>query len=256
MQLTLDHWVSADKRSFLSKKELIIKALGGSTGMLDGVTEDNKEDIFYELLFCLSVPQNRASKAEQLVENLRNRNFYSKDLTLKEVEAATKGFVRFDYTKHRLITAKEMFLVGSFWSDLQGFDMAYTLSVTEDKFKVLLKARRYLVKLVYGMAEKLASQFVRNIGMRDPKVSGLAILDTHVIKGMDLRGLIPDEHFSMPERHLTGKQKGLHVGKIDLTKSHYYAIEEVMKEYADQVGITIESLDLLLWSQKTGYVFK
>jgi len=31
---------------------------------------------------------------------------------------------------------------------------------------------------------------------------------------------------------------------------------EKMKDYAEMVGISLDELDLLLWSQKTGYVFK
>jgi len=41
-----------------------------------------------------------------------------------------------------------------------------------------------------------------------------------------------------------------------LTNATYCDIEDTMKVYAEQVDIGIDELDLLLWSQKTGYVFK
>ena len=81
------------------------------------------------------------------------------------------------------------------------------------------------------MGMKEAGHFLRNIGM-----SGLAILDVHIINGLRKRKLIP------PEK--------------TLTNSSYCDIEDTMKDYAEQVGISLDELDLLLWSQKTGFVFK
>ena len=101
-----------------------------------------------------------------------------------------------------------------------------------DKEIILQRTRRILIKIVSGMGMKLSGHFMRNVGM-----PGLAILDVHVIDGLKKRGVIDLE-------------------KLGPSQAEYLQIEEKMKGYAKQVGITLDELDLLLWSQKTGYVFK
>ncbi len=234
--ISLDHWVEADSRSFERKKFDIEGALRGETGIIDGVTEDNKEDIFYMLMFCLCVPQSRAIKAEEAIEVLRSRDFYTNSLPLSDVVAILTGKVRFHPTKaQRLIDARSMFFCSNkrFWEDLKRkYEICSEYTDNAVLALVLARTRKYLIHSVNGMGMKLASHFMRNIGM-----PGLAILDVHVIDGLKKRGVVDIE-------------------KIGSKTSEYLDVERKMKEYAKQVGISLEELDLLLWSQKTGYVFK
>jgi len=231
--LTLDHWLAADRRVFNTKKQRIQGALKGDTGIINGVTEENKEDIFYMLMFCLCVPQSKAVMAEEAIEILRKQDYYNCDLSLDEVIKILKGRVRFQSTKtKRLIEAKRMFFETDFWKALetryQEYDIPLNLTIDMD----LQDIRNFLIKRINGMGMKLASHFMRNIGM-----NGLAILDVHVIDGLKKRGVIDIE-------------------KLGPSQAEYLQIEEKMKIYAGEVGITLDELDLLLWSQKTGYVFK
>lgn len=231
--LTLDHWLSADRRVFNTKKKYIEGALKGETGIIDGVTEAHKEDIFYMLMFCLCVPQSKAIKAEEAIEVLRKQDFYSQDLSLAQVVKILTGLVRFHPTKaKRLIEAKKTWFNTSFWLGLES-RYHYFKSANDEKKEIALQAtRRSLIKTINGMGMKLASHFMRNIGM-----PGLAILDVHVIDGLKKRGVID-------------------IDKLGPSQAEYLSIEQKMKDYAAQVGITLDQLDLLLWSQKTGYVFK
>jgi thermostable 8-oxoguanine DNA glycosylase len=229
--LTLDNWIAADKRIFQTKKKYIHEALHGSTGIIDGVKEDNKEKIFYMLMFCLCVPQSKAIKAEEAIERLRKLNFYQDPLSLHVVVGCLQRLVRFQETKgQRLIDAKKMFLETDFWSNLERRYLHYISA--SDQQVCLFESRKYLIKTINGFGPKLASHFLRNVGM-----AGLAILDVHIIDGLKKRGIIDIE-------------------KLSASESQYLEIEQKMKDYAQLVGLTLDELDLLLWSQKTGYVFK
>lgn len=246
--ITIDNWVKSDRRNYRIKKSKIKDALEGATGILDGVTQKNKEDIFYMFLFCLCVPQSKAIKAEEAIDLLRKKHYYHYDLKRAEILEILKGRVRFHSTKsQRLIDAKKQFFssdtcasvknVGgkmSFWSALKNFYFQYTTSETDgERLKVLESARKWLVKNVNGMGMKLSSHFLRNIGM-----PGLAILDVHIIAGLQKRELVTEDDVK------------------PLTNSQYEVVSDIMKKYADKVGITIDELDMLFWSQRTGYVFK
>lgn len=231
--LTLDHWVSADMRVFRTKEKHIHGALKGDTGMISGVTEDHKEDIFYMLMFCLCVPQSKAIKAEEAIDLLREEDFYNKTLTLPAVTKILTGLVRFQSTKaKRLLEAKVSF--SDFWAILLTQYASFKFMHNDEAHieSDLQRTRKVLIGIVNGMGMKLASHFMRNVGM-----GGLAILDVHVISGLKKRGVID-------------------IDKLGPSQAEYLEIEQKMKDYADQVGITLDELDLLLWSQKTGYVFK
>lgn len=235
MQITHQDWIDSDRRNYRLKKDRIDAALQGSTGMISGVTESNKEDIFYMLIFCLCVPQSKAIKAEEAVDILRKKDFYHKDLPRSVVSEALAKRVRFyiNKTDSLMRACRQFCKEEQLWTYLQTIYAQYqALKGEEDRLYVLKSARVELSKLIHGFGTKLSSHFLRNIGM-----SGLAILDVHIIDGMQKRGLIPS-------------------GKLDLTTEQYYGIERIMRNYAEQVGIHIDALDLLLWSQKTGYVFK
>ncbi|MHA2279400.1 MAG: 8-oxoguanine DNA glycosylase [Promethearchaeota archaeon] len=231
--LTLNHWVAADQRVFRTKKKYIRGALRGDTGIIDGVIEEHKEDIFYMLMFCLCVPQSRAIKAEEAIEELRAKSFYTQPLSTSQITQILSRHVRFHPTKSkRLSEAKEIFLKTSFWEELRARYELFCAANDEKREIILQGTRRVLMKAVNGMGMKLASHFMRNVGM-----NGLAILDVHVIDGLNKRGVIDIE-------------------KLSPAQAEYLDIEQKMKDYAEQVGIFLDELDLLLWSQKTGYVFK
>jgi N-glycosylase/DNA lyase len=231
--LTLDHWIAADRRVFKRKKSDIESALKGDTGIVDGVTEENREDIFYMLMFCLCVPQSKAIKAEEAIEILRARKFYHESLSLAQIIKILTGKVRFQSVKAaRLVRAKATFKETDFWEELSSRYLFYSTISDDAKESALHSVRNFLMDRISGMGMKLSSHFMRNIGM-----GGLAILDVHIMSGLKKRGVIWND-------------------KLGPAINEYLEIEQKMKDYAEAVGISLDQLDLLLWSQKTGYVFK
>ena len=100
-------------------------------------------------------------------------------------------------------------------------------------FKDPLKAREWLVENINGFGMKEPSHFLRNIGYS----FDLAILDVHVIKNLYEYGFIN----AIPKT---------------LTKKLYLEIEQRMRSFARRLGMSLQELDLLLWSEETGIIFK
>ncbi|RLG99903.1 N-glycosylase [Candidatus Bathyarchaeota archaeon] len=93
------------------------------------------------------------------------------------------------------------------------------------------KLREWLVKNIKGIGYKEASHFLRNIGYTD-----LAIIDFHIINILTKHGLI--------EKPRT------------LTKTKYLEIENLLREVAGKLNLSLAELDLYLWYMETGKVLK
>ena len=90
----------------------------------------------------------------------------------------------------------------------------------------------WLVETVNGLGWKEASHFLRNIGYRN-----LGILDRHILKNLRYHGVL----FRIPET---------------LTLKRYRLIEKKFQRFAEEIGISLNELDLLFWSRETGSILK
>jgi len=180
------------------------------------------EIIFAELAFCLCTPQSKATTCWNAVQALvKNNLLYSGE---KEQIKPFLNAVRFNENKSNyIIEARKMF------SDGNKLNVKKLFESSEDPFKL----RVWLAENVNGMGMKEASHFLRNIGIGN----GLAILDVHILKNLKRYGVIGD----LPK---------------NLSKKKYLEIENKMIKFAEDVGIPIGELDLLLWSEETGFLFK
>jgi N-glycosylase/DNA lyase len=85
---------------------------------------------------------------------------------------------------------------------------------------------------IKGLGYKEASHFLRNIGF-----PGYAILDKHILNSLLEMGVISKR--MRPS-----------------TAAGYLAIEKRLEQFAGELGIDMDHLDLLLWSRKTGEILK
>jgi N-glycosylase/DNA lyase len=85
---------------------------------------------------------------------------------------------------------------------------------------------------IKGIGYKEASHYLRNIGYL-----GYAILDKHILNTLHEVGLIDSP-------------------KPPTTKKKYLAVEQQMRNFAAELRINFDELDLLLWSNKTGEILK
>jgi N-glycosylase/DNA lyase len=186
------------------------------------VLSENDERIFAELAFCLCTPQSKATISWNAIESLIRNNL----LLTGDVETIRPflNAVRFCETKVKYIVDARNF-----------FTENGKLNIKQKilSFKDPLKAREWLVENINGFGMKEASHFLRNIGYS----FDLAILDVHVIKNLYEYGFIN----AIPKT---------------LTKKLYLEIEQRMRSFARRIGIDLQELDLLLWSEETGIIFK
>lgn len=175
-------------------------------------------EYFYELVYCLLTPQSSAVNAGKVVEKLRARRFFERELEPAKFLFQKDSYIRFHNTKGRhLKEAKHRF--------------PEILTVLCDGGSST-ELRAWLVKNVKGLGWKEASHFLRNIGHRD-----LAILDRHILKNLKKHNVIR----SLPQ---------------SLTQKRYLTIEQKFAVFSNSVGIAMDELDLLFWSRETGEILK
>ncbi len=185
------------------------------------VWKSSEENLFAELCFCLCTPQTKARTCDAFIKKVEeNRLLYNG--TEKEIRRYMKG-VRFCENKVGYIIEARKF----FREDRK--------MKIKDKIKEHCpeEAREWLVKNVKGLGMKESSHFLRNIGLG----FDLAILDRHILKNLKKNGIIKD----IPNC---------------LTKKRYMEIEEKMRNFSKEIGISMGKLDLLFWSKETGEIFK
>ena len=109
-----------------------------------------------------------------------------------------------------------------------GFLLKSLVSSFEDR----VERREFFAKNpgIKGLGYMQASHFLRNLGF-----SGYAILDRNNLASLSELGVIGET-------------------KYPLTKKRYLETENLMAEAAHELGISLDELDLLLWSRKRKYV--
>jgi N-glycosylase/DNA lyase len=179
------------------------------------------EDIFAELCFCILTPQSKAVYCDKAVQELK-RTWLLFNGCLYAIKSKLKG-VRFPNNKAAyLVAVREFFRKG------RTIDIKSKLDT-----KNILTTRDWLVKNVKGLGYKEASHFLRNIGLG----KDLAILDVHILKNL---------------------KKYRIIGKIpaSISRKTYLNIEARMRDFSRKINIPMEELDLLFWSNQTGFIFK
>ncbi|MBW3011676.1 N-glycosylase/DNA lyase, partial [Candidatus Woesearchaeota archaeon] len=181
---------------------------------LDDFSKVKKKDYFYELCFCILVPQSKAKNGLYVEHWLRKNDFMNKNVNPLPV---LKQRIRFHNNKTKyLIEAKQR------WEDIE----KHIMSEKDEKH-----LRMWLFNNVMGLGMKEASHFLRNIGKRN-----IAILDRHILKNLQALGVIDEVQ--------------------TLTTKRYLEIEKNFENFANQICVPMDELDLLFWSKETGEIVK
>jgi N-glycosylase/DNA lyase len=205
-----------------SKYELRKREIRSRLSEFSRIMEESDERVFAELAFCICTPQSKATLCWKAIESLvKNGLLYNGS---SEQIKPFLNAVRFNDHKSRYIVAAR-----EFFTDGSGISIKRRILSLGKPFEM----RDWLIENVKGLGPKEASHFLRNIGLG----SSLAILDSHILKNLVKYGVIDE----FPK---------------SLTHSRYYEIEEKMRDFASRTGIPMDELDLLLWSEETGIIFK
>lgn len=202
----------------LKKKEIVSRLREFERCWID----KTDEEIFIELSFCILTPQSRAKFCWDAITSLKKENLLLKGNVARIREKL--HCVRFHNKKAQYVVDARRLFMGN-----DGISIKALL----DKFSDVYERREWLVKNIKGLGYKEASHFLRNIGFG----KDIAILDRHILKNLNLLGVIKEIPESM------GRKK-------------YLGIEKNMAEFAKEIDIPLAHLDLLLWYKETGEIFK
>ena len=178
--------------------------------------------LFEELVFCIFTAAASARMGLRSVEQIRPRLMTG---TRRQLQTALRHAHRWPRARGQLVYDTREYLIGHC-----GLRLRELLSAMQDPFE-----RRDFFAAnpgVRGLGYKEASHFLRNIGFK-----GYAILDKHVLGRLAELGVLESQ-------------------KPPSTRKRYLAAEASMKEFAREVGIDFDELDLLLWYTKTGEILK
>ena len=180
--------------------------------------------LWEEMVFCIFTAGASAKMGLRAVEAVRPL------LKAGRRKAMTRALVRAG--AHRFPNARPEYIVITRGYLQRSFSMR--LRERLESFSDASERRDWLAQdpRIKGLGYKEASHFLRNIGFK-----GYGILDKHVIRCLAEMGVTKS-------------------AKPPISRKNYLETEERMREFADQVGIDFDELDLVLWSLKTGEVLK
>ncbi len=181
-------------------------------------SEVPRERYFYELCFCICTPQSKAASAMLVQNKLMQIDFLNQDIAPVDIIAAPQNYIRFHNQK-----AMNLCRIKTQWNEISG--------LLDSNFTNVEK-RNWLAQNIRGIGFKESSHFLRNIGYRN-----LAILDRHILRNLVGCGLFEA------------------IPKIG-TSAQYFVVEKEFADFAADVKISMDELDLLFWSNMTGCIIK
>ncbi|MHB8843918.1 MAG: N-glycosylase/DNA lyase [Nitrospirota bacterium] len=207
------------RKDYRAKKRTIERRLAEFRAVYDR----GDEAIFEELCFCILTAGSSARMGMRTIAALRDILMTGSEQQLQERAHAHR--VRFWRLRPSYIHRTREHL-----KELCGLRLRELL----DSFDDPIARRDFLAKnrAIKGLGYKETSHFLRNIGFR-----GYAILDKHIVNSLREMGVI------------SGRLR-------PTTRKGYLAIEKKLARFADELGIDMDHLDLLLWSRKTGEILK
>ncbi len=207
------------KTDYRTKRPLIVKRLAEfrRAGM-----QGNRK-IFEELCYCIVTAGSSAKMGMRTITVL-------KDIIHSAGERELQERARAHNVRFWRLRPSYIFQTREYLRDVCGMKLRTLLESFESP-----SARRDFFaqnKSIKGLGYKEASHFLRNVGY-----SGYAILDIHILNSLREMGVIN------PRMRSSGREG-------------YLTIEKKLKRFADEIGIDMDHLDLLLWSRKTGEILK
>jgi N-glycosylase/DNA lyase len=207
------------KQAYIQKKGSIRARLNDFKKIIRDA-DDNR--IFEELVFCICTAGASAKMGLKSVEAMRSILHHG---NLKQLRRRLRGVHRFPNNRPVYIIHTREYLKNEY---------RFNIKDLIESFKDPIERRDFFAKNknIKGIGYKESSHFLRNIGF-----SGYAILDKHILTTLYELRIIKSP-------------------KPPVTRDKYLEIEDKLKEFADNIGIHIDELDLLLWSEKTGEILK
>jgi len=180
--------------------------------------------LWEELVYCIFTAGASAQMGLRAIETLRPllHSGAREEMTRSLVKA---GAHRYPNARPAYVVVTRDYLQDSFSMRLR--DRLKGLRDPQERRDWLAREPR-----IKGLGYKEASHFLRNVGFK-----GYAILDKHISRCLNEVGVV--ESPQPPS-----------------SRQRYLETEERMQQFAREVQIDFDELDLVLWSMKTGEVLK
>ena len=203
-----------------AKKKSAIKSRLNEFIRIGEEADDNQ--LFEELSFCICTAGASAKMGLKSVEAMRD---ILPTGSLKRLQNRLDGVHRFPNARPAYIVHTREYLKN---------EHNFKIKDLLESFNDPIERRDFLAKNknIKGIGYKEASHFLRNIGF-----SGYTILDKHILNTLCELKIIENP-------------------KPPTTRDKYLETEEKLKVFSSNLGIHIDELDLLLWSEKTGEILK
>lgn len=178
--------------------------------------------LWEELVYCIFTAGASARMGLKSVEAVRPL------LERGSHDELTEALVK----NHRYPRARSGYIVVT--RDYLEEDCGMRLRERLESFSDPFERRDWLARerRVKGLGYKEASHYLRNVGFR-----GYAILDKHILRSLAELGVIESP---VPPS----------------TRNKYLATEAALRNFAREIRINFDELDLVLWSMKTGEILK
>ena len=178
--------------------------------------------LWEEMVFCIFTAGASARMGLGSVEAVRHLLGRG---THEELAAALQSRHRYPNSRSGYIVVTREYLEG---------DCRMCLRERLEGFGDPVERRDWLAreKGIKGLGYKESSHFLRNVGLR-----GYAILDKHILRCLSEVGVLASP-------------------QPPATRARYLATEARLRDFAREVRVDFDELDLVLWSLKTGEILK
>lgn len=213
-------------KSHFRKNEEAINSRLKSFEDLQEASETRK---FQELIFVLLTSQSSAKKCWEASVQLKEENLLEHGDKDVIAEVLAEHGVQYEINKAGYIVDNREMLSQPTLSNPER-----SLKIS-DKIKKqdIESSREWFANNIKGFSWKGASHFLRNVGYGDE----FAILSSYTVEKLFELGYIEDAE--QPKN-----------------KSEYLKMEKSMRDLAKDLNLSMQELDLALWSMETGEVFK
>lgn len=185
--------------------------------------------LFMELVFVILTSQSSAKNAWNATEELDDKNLLLEGNKQQISQILERNDISYEQNKSGYIVEnRKMLSQPTLSNPTNELKLREKLDLDNPE-----KSRDWLAEDIKGISWKGASHFLRNIGHGED----LAIVSGHIIDQLNEQGVINSTE--QPS-----------------SKEDYLDIEDKIKDMSEDIGIELEALDLVLWSMKTGEVFK
>ncbi len=218
-----------DKKKILKHYQENREVIDSRLEEFEKLRDADNDRLFKELVFVILTSQSSAKKSWEATQKLEELGLLESSEKDEVAGVLELNDIQYEQKKASYIVENRKKLSQPTLTDPSG-KLKIAELIRPDN---LDKTRSWFVENIDGLSWKGGSHFLRNIGYGN----GFAIVSSRIISKLYELNYLED--LEQPS-----------------DKESYLEIERKMRKLAEDTGIDIKALDLVLWSIETGEVFK